>query len=179
MPDSAVERGQAQQAEAQQQAEQTEADVVAQEYQRLSRALGPLQMEAMAAPELRAQWNALVADADARVLARSSFHRGLMDRRAEIERLMEQPDTLTAEQRAELARHYGNIQREMGRVRNEELREPEFYDRFVAFQAALFDRMRELRPEQIYQIDRLQELELQLFVPAESELPVPGMQPIQ
>jgi hypothetical protein len=178
MPDAAVERGQARQAQAQERTQQVEAEAATLEYQRLSRALTQLQMEAMTDPELSERWNDLVADVDSRIAAASTFHRGLLERRAEIERMMEQDETLTADQRAELARNYQNTMIEMARVRNEELRKPEFYGRFAAFQAALFDRMRQIEPGRRAQIDRLAELEAKLLVP-ESGSPVPGMQPVR
>ncbi len=179
LPDAAVERGQTRQAEAQQQAQQVETNAAQQEYQQLSRALVRLQMEAMADSALSRRWNALVADVDSRVVATSAFHRGLIERRAEIERLLEHSDTLTADQQAELARHYQNVQMEMARVRNEELRKPEFFGRLAGFQAALFDKMRELSPSQVELIDRLEEIETKQLVPAESGPPVPGMQPVR
>jgi hypothetical protein len=178
MPDAAVERGQARQAEAQQRAQQVETAAASREYQELSRALGQLQMSAMADSGLRQRWNALVADIDARIATGSAFHRGLLERRAEIERLLEQPDTLTPTQQAELARHYQNTMMEMARVRNEELSKPEFYGRFKAFQTALYEKMRQLDPMRSAQIDRLEELEGELLVPATGS-PVPGMQPVR
>ena len=179
IPDSVAAHGAAVESLTETRAAQVEVDQAAQEYQRLSRSLQQVQIQALADPELSRQWNDLVAEVDAAILARSAFHRGLQDRRVEIERLMQQPDTLTAERQAELGGHYRNIQLEMARVRNEEFRKPAFADRFLEFQRALFATMRELAPDRAAEISRLLEIEEQAFVPIDTTPPVPGMQPIR
>lgn len=179
IPDSVAAHGAAVESLIEARAAQTDADAVVQEYQRLSSSLRQVQMEALADSEFSQRWNALVDEADAAILARSAFHRGLQDRRLEIERLMQQPDTLSAERQGELAQNYRNIQLEMARIRNEEFRKPAFADRFLEFQRALFAKMRQLAPDRAAEINRLLEIEEQAFVPLEPNPPVPGMQPIR
>jgi hypothetical protein len=179
MPDSVTARAAATDSLVQQQATQAAADAVAEEYRQLSASLQQVLMQALSEPDLESGWNAIVAEADAAILSRSAFHRGLQARRQDIERLMQQPDTLSAERQAELMRNYRNIQLEMARVRNEEFRKPEFADRFIRFQRALFARMKELAPERSADIDRLLEIEEQTFVPLDTTTPVPGMQPVR
>lgn len=179
IPDSVAAHGVAVESLMQERAAQAEVNALQQEYQQLSRSLQRVQMEALADPEFSDGWNNLVADVDAAILARSAFHRGLQDRRIEIERLMQQPDTLSEERQAELAQNYRNIQLEMARIRNEEFRKPAFAERFLAFQRALFARMRELAPERGAEINRLLEIEELAFVPQDTTPPVPGMQPIR
>jgi hypothetical protein len=179
IPDSVAAHGAAVESLIEQRAAQAEVNALQQEYQQLSSSLQQVQMQALADPEFSRQWNALVGDVDAAILARSAFHRGLQDRRVEIERLMQQPDTLTEERQGELAQNYRNIQLEMARIRNEEFRKPAFADRFLEFQRALFDRMRELAPERATEIERLLEIEEQAFVPIDTTPPVPGMQPVR
>ncbi len=179
IPDSVAAHGAAVESLIEARAAQTDADAVVQEYQRLSSSLRQVQMEALADSEFSQRWNALVDEADAAILARSAFHRGLQDRRLEIERLMQQPDTLSAERQGELAQNYRNIQLEMARIRNEEFRKPAFADRFLEFQRALFARMRQLAPDRAAEINRLLEIEEQAFVPLDTTPPVPGMQPIR
>jgi DNA anti-recombination protein RmuC len=160
-------------------AAQAEVSALTQEYQQLSGSLQQVQMQALSEPEFSRQWNDLVNEADAAILARSAFHRGLQDRRLEIERIMQQPDTLSEERQGELAQNYRNIQLEMARIRNEEFRKPAIANRFLEFQRALFARMRELAPERRADIDRLLEIEEQAFVPIDTTPPVPGMQPVR
>ncbi len=179
IPDSVAAHGAAVESLIEARAAQTDAGAVVQEYQRLSSSLRQVQMEALADSEFSQRWNALVDEADAAILARSAFHRGLQDRRLEIERLMQQPDTLSAERQGELAQNYRNIQLEMARIRNEEFRKPAFADRFLEFQRALFARMRQLAPDRAAEINRLLEIEEQAFVPLDTTPPVPGMQPIR
>lgn len=179
LPDSVAARGAKTESLIQQQAFQAEADALSLEYQQLSGSLQPILMQALAEPELETAWNSIVADADAAILGRSAFHRGLQARRQEIERLMEEPDTLSPERQTELMNNYRNIQLEMARIRNEEFRKPAFADRFMAFQRRLFARMKELAPERRADIDRLLEIEEEAFVPQDTTPPVPGMQPIR
>lgn len=153
------------------------------EYQSLARSLAPVQMEAMADSELAARFAELNRDVETRIAQNSRFHRGILERRAEIERIVEayQRGTLEQElsdsQMAELARNYRNIQTEMARVRNLEFQSPEFADRAEQFQRALFDRMREIAPGKTAELDRMLELEARLMAAAESTTtPVPGMQ---
>lgn len=154
-----------------------------QEYQRLTRSLAQVHMEAMADSELAARWAELNRDVEARIVQNSGFHRGLLERRAEIERIIEGRQQGSPEQElsdaevAELARHYRNIQMEMARVRNLEFQKPEFSERASEFLEALYDRMREIAPGKAAELDRMLELETQLMAAAESTPPVPGMQP--
>lgn len=178
-PDSIVARGRASQQRAADLTAQREENAVTQEHRQLAQSLSRLQMQAISDALLNAEWNRLIADIDSTVLGKSGFHRGLIDRKDEIERLLqESADTLTDQQRNELRRHYGNIQMEMGRVRNQEMRSPEFAERFLAFHQALFDKMRELAPSRTAEIDRLEQLELQSFAP-DTMAAIPGMQPIR
>lgn len=179
LPDSVAARGAKMDSLVQQQAFQAEADALSQEYQQLSGSLQPILMQALAEPDLESAWQAMVADADAAIMGRSAFHRGLQVRRQEIERLMREPDTLSQERQAELMRNYRNIQLEMARIRNEEFRKPAFADRFIEFQQRLFARMKELAPERRADIDRLLEIEEEAFVPLDTTPPVPGMQPVR
>lgn len=179
MPDSIVTRAAANESLVQQQAFEAEADAVAQEYQQLTSSLQQVLMQALAQPDLETAWNAIVSDADAAILARSAFHRGVQTRRQEIERLMQRPDTLSEERQAELMRNYRNIQLEMARIRNEEFRKPAFADRYIQFQRELFARMKQLAPERGAEIDRLLEIEEQAFVPEDTTPPVPGMKPVR
>ncbi|MGD8868982.1 MAG: hypothetical protein PVI01_15240 [Gemmatimonadales bacterium] len=179
LPDSVAARGAKMDSLVQEQAVQAEADALSQEYQQLSGSLQPVLMQALAEPEFEDAWNAMVADADAAILGRSAFHRGLQTRRQEIERKMQEPDTLSPERQTELMRNYRNIQLEMARIRNEEFRKPAFADRFMEFQRRLFAKMKELAPERSADIDRLLEIEEKAFVPLDTMPPVPGMQPIR
>lgn len=179
IPDSVAAHGAAVESLIEARTAQADADAMVEEYQRLSSSLRQVQMEALADSEFSQRWNALVDEADAAILARSAFHRGLQDRRLEIERLMQQPDTLSAERQGELAQNYRNIQLEMARIRNEEFRKPAYADRFLEFQRALFARMRQLAPDRAAEINRLLEIEEQAFVPLDTTPPVPGMQPIR
>lgn len=179
MPDSVGARVAATESLVQQQVIEAEAQALTQEYQRLSGSLQQVVMQALAEPELESAWSDMIADADAGILARSAFHRGLQTRRQEIERLMQQPDTMSPERQAELMRNYRNIQLEMARIRNEEFRKPAFADRYLEFQRSLFARMKQLAPERGAEIDRLLEIEEQAFVPVDTAPPVPGMQPVR
>ena len=133
------------------------------EYERLATELKPLLTAAMASEELQARYQDLIADVEARVAEKSTFYRGLMERREEIEaRFAEANETgqaMSEEERGRLAYHYRNIQYEMRRVRDSELGEEEFADRFWEFKLALFEAMRELAPQQAADVDRLQEFE--------------------
>ncbi len=179
MPDSVAAHAAAVESLMEEQAARAEVIRMQQEYAQLSGSLQELQKQVLSEPEFNRQWNALVDAADAAILARSAFHRGLQDRRLEIERLMQQTDTLSDERQAELAQNYRNIQLEMARIRNEEMRKPAFADRYLDFQRALFARMRELAPDRARDIDRLLEIEEEAFVPLDTTPPVPGMQPIR
>lgn len=179
LPDSVAAHAAAVESLMEERAAQAEVSRVQQEYQELSRSLQQVQMQVLSEQEFNRQWNALVDAADAAILARSAFHRGLQDRRLEIERLMQQPDTLSEERQGELAQNYRNIQLEMARIRNEEFKKPAFADRFLGFQRAMFARMRELAPDRARDIDRLLEIEEQAFVPLDTTPPVPGMQPVR
>lgn len=166
-------------AEAQQpDAEDAEARV--RSYEQLTRTLAPVREQAMRDPEIAAEWERISGDVDQWVLAGSDFHRKLVERREYIESLIgegvEPPDSLTAEQRAELARHYWNIQAEFTRARNYELLRPRFLPRFKEFRKALFGKMREIAPSRSAEITRMEELEEQL-VTARPESPVGGLEP--
>jgi hypothetical protein len=139
-------------------------------------------MAVMADSQVMAYWSDLVTEVDQMVLANSVFHRGLIERLAEIEALVdasEQPggESLSAEQLAELGRHHRNIQREMARARSQVFKTPEYSPRYLAFQAELYDRMRQLDPTKIEDINKLEKLERQYFLDPETSSPVPGMAP--
>ncbi len=148
------------------------------EYRALARSLAPVQGEAMQSEDLATLWAQLAADVDAEIVMKSKFHQRLVERKSEIEALVEEAERsgepMPDEQRAELARHYRNIQVEFARKRNEELRKPPYVDRLKRFQAAVFERMRELAPDRVAEINRLEELEGRLFIP-DTAAPVPGM----
>jgi hypothetical protein len=150
------------------------AEPVMEEYGRLVNALAEVQFAAMGDEAVAAQWNDLNNEVEALILARSEFHRGLVERRDEIERLIAEDErssvTMSPQRRAELARHYRNIQVEMARVRNEEFRKPEYAPRLRAFQTTLFDRMRELAPDRVAEIDRMEYLETTTILQPEPAL---------
>jgi hypothetical protein len=154
------------------------------EYQQLARALGRVQMQAMADTQLSSLWNGLIQDVDAKIFANSDFHRRLLERRSEIEGVFAQAratgQEVPPDKRAELSRNYRNIEIEMARIRNQVLRMPEFAERYMAIQAMLFAKMKELAPDQVVGINRMEELESQFFQPVEeAPPPVPGMQPVR
>lgn len=165
MPDSVAARATAQPSPAG--TLQSEGSPLREEYQQLVRELGPVHMKAMADSELTARWRELAGEIDRQILANSEFHRRLMQRRREIEGIVRQAQSsgqeLPAEQRAELGRHYRNIELEMARVRNQMLRTPDYAERYLVLQGMLFDKMRALAPDQTSQIDRMEELETELF----------------
>jgi hypothetical protein len=157
-------------------------EVDQEEYARLAESLSEVQMAVMADSQVMAYWSDLVTEVDQMVLANSVFHRGLIERLAEIEALVdasEQPggESLSAEQLAELGRHHRNIQREMARARSQVFKTPEYSPRYLAFQAELYDRMRQLDPTKIEDINKLEKLERQYFLDPETSSPVPGMAP--
>jgi hypothetical protein len=143
------------------------------EYIRLSTELSSLMQAAMADEQLQAEYQALIADVDEGVAEKSSFYRGLIDRREEIEarfaEVEEEGKVMTERERGELRMHYRNILYELGRIREYELQAGDFKDQFWEFKVKLFDRMRELAPERAPDIDKLQELEQSR--PPDVELP--------
>jgi hypothetical protein len=178
MPDSAGRRAEASQSDAGE--SQTGVEAIQREYDQLSRSLKEIQMRAMVDSQLSALWTDLVREVDAFILAKSTFHRQLIERRNEIKLLVAQSqrpggESLSQGQLAELGRHYQNIQIEMARVRSQEFQRPEFVGGYLEFQAALFARMRQLEPNRTAEIDRMEELEMQLFQSQDPPGPVPGM----
>lgn len=153
-------------------------EIRAQAYQQLAESLEPLRERAMQDPQVAAIWEDLAEDVEAKIVAESDFHRNLVKRRAEIEALIgpgvTPPETLTEAEKAELARNHWNVQVEMARVRNIELRQPQFFHRLQEFRRVLFDQMREIAPERAAEIDRMQELEEEIIEPAPAE-PIPSM----
>ena len=152
------------------------------EYARLSESLDDVQMAVMADSQVMAYWSALVREVDEVILMNSAFHRNLMERLNEIEALVsasEQPggESLSRGQLAELGRNHRNIQREMARARSEVFQTPEYSPRYLAFQAELYDRMRQLEPSRAEDIDRLERMEKQNFLNQQEPPPVPGMAP--
>jgi len=145
-------------------------ELSAQAYKQLAESLEPIRQQAMQDSQVAAVWQDLAADVEAKIVSESDFHRQLLKRREEIESLIgpgvEPPDSLTEAQQAELARHHWNIQVEMSRSRNLELRQPEFFARLQEFRRILFEKMREIAPERAAQIDRMQELEEEIVEPA-------------
>lgn len=153
-------------------------ELVAQ-YERLARGLARVHARAMDDPEIAAEWSVLKADADAWIYETSEFHRDLAKRQAEIEDIMEESrrsvERMDPSQEAELARNFQNIQLEMARKRSEVLRKPEFAERTREFQAKLYARMRQLEPGLSPEINRMEELERQLYT-GEETAPLPGLE---
>lgn len=152
------------------------------EYQALARALSPLQRAAMADSAVVARWEVLNADLEARLKEQSDFHRGLFERRDELEALLaaagEGEEALSAEEQAELSGYYRNVQTELARARTAQLREPEFAGRFSVFRAFLFDKMREMDPAKTDQLNRFEQLDELLFNALVTAPPAgPGTQP--
>jgi hypothetical protein len=153
------------------------------EYRMLANQLGPVLSAAMSEEGLRQRYRALTAAVDEAAADESEFYRGLVNRREEIEaRFAEAEETGVAipdDERAQLLYNYQNIEQELGRYRDYELQAGDFKDRFWEFKLALFERMRELAPEQVLEIDRLEELER--LRPADAPPPptVGGTVPIQ
>jgi hypothetical protein len=143
------------------------------EYQRLGAILEPVSQEAMLDETLMADWQQLLADVETAIIQNSSFHQGLMQRKQEIEaRFQEVEETgeeMSEEERATLTRHYTNIQLEMGRQREEDLKGA-FIDRYMEFKARLFDKMRELEPNLVAEINRFEELDWQLEGPGSGQV---------
>ncbi len=182
MPDSAGRRAEASQSGAGE--SQTDVEAIKREYDQLLRSLRQIQMRAMADSQLSALWTNMVREVDAFILANSAFHRQILERRNEIESLVAESqrpggENLSQEQLAELGRYYQNIQIEMARVRSQEFQRPEFVGGYLEFQAALFARMRQLEPNRTAEIDRMEELEMQLFQSQAPPGPVPGMSVVQ
>lgn len=156
--------------------------VDAEEYARLSESLSEVQMVVMADSQVMANWSALVREVDEVILMNSAFHRNLMERLNEIEALVgasEQPggESLSPEQLAELGRNHRNIQREMARARSEVFQTPEYSPRYLAFQAELYEKMRQLEPSRVGDIVRLEQMERQYYLTQQSPPPVPGLAP--
>jgi hypothetical protein len=182
-PDSAAREAARQAATPSPSADTTQSEVArVEEYQRLIQALSSVQMEVMSDPTISGLWNRLVADIDAAILSRSDFHRQLIARRDEIDSLVassQRPggEELSRDRLLELGRYYRNIQVEMARVRNQELHKPEFRERYAAFQAALFAKMRELAPDRAAEVDRLEQLDVERFLAMDTVPQVPSMLP--
>jgi len=168
-PDSAGQGVVSQQATQQPQTEAEERlQEVVEEYRGVARTLAGLQQTAMADPDLSARWGALVADVDAAILTNSKFHRELAERRSEIEDRISahergEGESLSEEQLRELARHHRNIQMEMARMRSNAFEQPEFVERYLELQAALYEKMKQLDPSRAEDIDRLAQLEAELY----------------
>ncbi len=158
----------------------TSREALTTEYEQLARGLARVHAEAMEDPEIAAEWSALKTDADAWIYANSEFHRKLAERQAEIQNIMEESkrsvERLDPEQENELARNFQNIQLEMGRKRSEVLRKPEFARRTREFQAALYERMRQLQPALNPEINRMEELELLLYTGEGATPPIRGLE---
>ena len=185
IPENAGQRAADQQAAGQNQADlQIDLQVVAQEYNSLGQTLVDLQKTAMADPELSAQWGILVAEVDAIVIENSSFHRGLAERRTEIESRLAasergEGESLSPEELAELEQYHRNIQMEMARIRREAFQGTEFSGRYLDLQAALYEKMKELDPSRARDIDRLQQLEWQLYFAQQTQPQGPDMSPVR
>ncbi len=153
-----------------------------QEYQQLAESLSRLQMEALADPEISAQWTRLLADVDEAIVTKSEFHRQLLERRNQIDSLVTQSmlpggERLTREQETELIYNLENIESEMRRVRKVEFQGLQFRRRYLRLQADLYERMRVLAPERKTELDRLEELELQMFLAMDTVQQVPILPP--
>lgn len=158
-------------------------EAIEQEYNELARQLTSVQMQAMQDSLLADEWSQLVTDVDAQLLANSVFHRGLMERRREIEGIFAEAERtgepVPPQQASELRRHYQNSELEMARARNQELIKPEFASRYLTFQEHLFDKMRELDPGRRHEIDRMFQLERQLFRAQSTPSSVEGLRPVR
>lgn len=152
------------------------------EYRMLANELGPVLSAAMSDEQLRERYTALAAAVDESAAEKSSFYRGLVDRREQIEaRFAEAEETGVAipdSTRTRLLYNYQNIEYELGRYRDYELQAGDFKERFWEFKLALFERMRELAPERVQEINRLQELDRQRPPDAEPP-PNVGLTPIE
>lgn len=142
----------------------SEGEAVRREYNRLGQSLRELQMRVMAEADLTDRWNELISDVDEAIAVSSPFHVDVLERRSEIEELYIESQKpggqgLSQEEVTQLAQYYRNIEIELARVRNIELRRPEFAVRYLSLQAELFARMRELEPRRAADINRLEQLE--------------------
>ena len=179
MPDSVAVRATAEPAAGQSQPTTGSGSALMDEYERLARSLAQVRARAMQNPDLSAEWSVLNDAVEERLLGVSSVYRQLANRRAalekEIDEAMESGQDLDADKRAELSQFYRNVQYDLTRMRSMELQKPEYSDRLQAFQERVYAKMRELLPGRIIEINRMEELESQLFVPTDTLPPIPGL----
>ncbi|NIR42625.1 MAG: hypothetical protein GWN51_00515 [Gemmatimonadetes bacterium] len=157
------------------------------EYERLGRSLSSVLRSAREEEEMRERHAALVAEVEDAVAEKSSFYRGLMDRKEEIEarfaEVEESGEPLSDEERAKLLYQYRNINYEIMRIVEYELQAGDFRDEFWEYKLTVFERMRELAPARIDDIDRLQELErdrpVQIAPPLQENLQIQPATPEQ
>lgn len=132
------------------------------EYQQLAQALEPIRARAMEDSAITSRWEQLDAAVEDRMVEKDPFVSQLLGRAEEIEEHVAEVeargDTLTNEERATLGEQWQNIQGTLGQARSQVFREPEFARRLEGFQAALYDRMRELAPDRSEEIGRLETL---------------------
>ncbi len=147
-------------------------DVWRREYQTLAQQLNPLQRVAMADSAIAAGWESLNADLEKSLRESSEFYSGLLERRVEIEARLtsagQGSPPLSMEEQAELSRFYRNVQTELARARTNQVRGPEFSERFAAFRSSLFERMRAMEPDKTRQLDRFEMLDQLLFQPVDT-----------
>ncbi len=142
------------------------------EYRALVRSLGPLRVRAFADPEIERSWDQLAAQVDERLAAEDEFYRDLLEQERQIEarfaETAEGGNPPTDEERAELISLYESIQNRLGGERNRLFRQTELGAELQAFQGKVYQRMRELNPARVADIDRLEELTLELYQGLES-----------
>ncbi len=179
MPDSVAVRATAEPAAGQSQPPTGSGSALMDEYERLARSLAQVRARAMQNPDLSADWSVLNDAVEERLMGASSVYRQLANRRAalekEIDEAMESGQELGAEKRAELSQFYRNVQYDLTRMRSMELQKPEYSDRLQDFQRRVYAQMRKLQPGRIIEINRMEELESQLFVPRDTLPPIPGL----
>ena len=161
-------------------AESSEGEAVRREYNRLGQSLRELQVRAMAEAGLQDRWDELLSDVDEAIAEKSPFHVDILERRSEIESLYmesQKPggEGLSQDEVMQLAQYYRNIDIELARVRNIELRRPEFAIRYLSLQSELFDKMRELEPRRAVDINRLEQLEQIMLLSQGPPPEEPGM----
>jgi hypothetical protein len=157
-------------ADAQAESSVAERSPVWDEYQALVRSLEPLRVRAFADPEIERSWDQLVAEVDERLAAEDEFYRDLIEQERQIEERFaaEGANPPTDEERAELISLYQSIQLRLGGERNRLFRQTELGAELQAFQGRVYQRMRELNPARAADIDRLEQLTLELYQGLES-----------
>ena len=147
------------------------------EYQRLARDLEPLRTRALAEPDIQALSEEVEAALDEELAKSSDFFRKLIERKHLIEARFREAqargETLSSGEQDTLSFHYYNIYRELAPYRDRLFQRPEYAQRLREFQAALFEKMRDLEPSRVTEIVRMEELGLQLFEELEAMTAAP------